>query len=173
MKRSGYTLVECIVIVSISAVILSMVGTLIASLSRAQRRYDEQIRLVRVVDQLGMRFRADIRAASGLPVERIDVGLRTLAIPVAEHQTREYQAEPNRVVRTVKRGDTVEHRDVYLLPPGTEVGWRISEDEQRNLAAMALTRRTATTSGRPADTEIIVIEAPVSADWRFTRHHGT
>jgi prepilin-type N-terminal cleavage/methylation domain-containing protein len=115
-KRSGFTLVELLVVISMMAVILPMAGGTVFFLLRAQSQSAEALRDAMAMTQLSHTFRSDVHAAHGARLVSGTAAGDGIVLELDDSRTAEYQPEANGCVsRTVRRGETRERREQFRI----------------------------------------------------------
>ena len=120
---AGFTLIEMLVTIGITASILTLGGICFAEIIRlrgAQNRYFVRLQ---AADHLLRRIERDVRAAHAFAgsAGEFDAGDHTLIV-VSHDGTIVYRWEQDRMVRVVRRGDG-SHRSVVTIVPGMTVGF--------------------------------------------------
>jgi prepilin-type N-terminal cleavage/methylation domain-containing protein len=112
-KRSGFTLVELLVVISILAVVLPMAGGTIFFLLRAQSQSAEGLRDAMAITQLSHTFRSDVHAARAA---RMPADATGCELELEDSRMIVYRAEPiGFVSRIVRRGAVVERREQFRI----------------------------------------------------------
>ena len=121
MKR-GMTLLEVLLSVGLSGVVLTVVTTLLSALWRADGRMRADLEARQSLARLELALREDIHAAKGALID--DRGSLTLEMS-GEQAT--YSTEGPRVVRVLRSGDDVDHRDSFVLPRDSAAVFRLQQ----------------------------------------------
>lgn len=117
-KRSGFTLVELLVVISLLAVILPMAGGTVFFLLRAQSQSADALRDSMAITQLSHVFRTDVHSARSARVARSSPADQGVLLDLDGSRVIEYRTEPNDFVsRIVRRGETVERRERFRVGP--------------------------------------------------------
>lgn len=113
-RRRGTSLVESVVVISLVSLVLALSATMLIASFRAHERAVAREDLQRSFARLARRLRTDAHAASSAEMlpDKDAAGVR-LSLP--EGRTIAYEAGRGEVVRTVRRDEAVEHRDVFAL----------------------------------------------------------
>jgi len=164
-RRRGYALIELLVLITIVAVMLGLCAGMLHLLMRLDRvgrsAADEAADMAR----LGRDFRADAHASPAAgPAGRTPDGI-TLA--VAEGRSVEYRARPTDILRTVREGDKVRHREQYRRPARSAVRFEVARDGPAAIASLTISREPGGKDGSPA--RDVRIDAALGLDRRFSR----
>ena len=111
-RRSGYSLIECVVFLTAVSIILGLSATLIHNLLKLDRTDRQRADAAEMVAALGQSLRNDAHAST----KAGDVTPAKLALGFDDGRSVVYQVEPTRIVRTLKRSDKTTHYDVFNLP---------------------------------------------------------
>jgi prepilin-type N-terminal cleavage/methylation domain-containing protein len=117
-KRSGFTLLELLVVISLLAVILPMAGGTVFFLLRAQSQSADALRDAMAITQLSHVFRSDVHSARSARVAGDSAADEGVLLDLDGSRVIEYRTEPNDFVsRIVRRGETVERRERFRVGP--------------------------------------------------------
>jgi len=167
-KRTGFTLIEVLVVVSLLAVILPMAGGTIFFLLRAQSQSAEGLREEMALSQFSHTFHSDSHAARSVRSTGPVPAQNKMMFDIGNSRTIEYLAEPNGLVRrTVRRADTVERREQFRVGVASA---RFEIFDQGKEAAVTVTPRTpgsAQLDGHSRPATGIRIAATVGRDSRL------
>src|SRR3954470_2048998 len=114
-RRTGKSLIEALVIISMMSVILGLAATSLASLFRLRYVMIRDAEQAASLDRLAMRLRLDAHEAISCAVDNDCV------FKVAHDRSIQYSVARPRIVREVRREDKVVHRDTFSLPRNTAV----------------------------------------------------
>jgi prepilin-type N-terminal cleavage/methylation domain-containing protein len=115
-KRSGFTLLEMVIVISILAVILPMAGSTLFFLMRAQSQSADALRDAMAITQLSHAFRTDVHAARSARPAQNSQADQAVILELDGDRLIEYRAEANdSVSRTVRRGETVERSERFRV----------------------------------------------------------
>jgi len=154
-KRSGFTLVELLVVISLLAIILPMAGGTVFFLLRAQSQSADALRDAMAITQLSHVFRTDVHAARSARVAGNSPADQGVVLDLDGARVIEYRTEPSDFVsRIVRRGETVERRERFRVGPvrprfaiaegGSEIAVTISP---RARGFVPVDKSTTTTAG--------------------------
>lgn len=137
-RRRGYSLIECIVLISVlSALIGLSAGTiqLLLKLDRAGRAASEEaVALAR----LARDFRDDAHEAP--PVDPPGRSTDRVVLTLSESKTVEYTIRPGDVLRTVRQGEKVLRHETYRRPARASARIDVAIDGPRPIASMVFDR---------------------------------
>lgn len=111
-RRSGYSLIECIVFLTAVSIILGLSATLIHNLLKLDRTDRQRADAAEMVASLGQTLRNDAHAST----KAVEVTAAKISLAFDDGRAVVYQVEPTRIVRTLKRPDKSTHYDVFNLP---------------------------------------------------------
>ena len=161
-RRPGTTLIEILATLTILSLLLGLCGGMIHLLLKLDRSgrttSDEAADLVR----LARDFRADVHAATTPKSDKPD----RLDLAVGVGRTIEYQARPADILRTVREGDKIRHRETYRRPARSSVRFTLTADGSPPLAAVVIDRPLNGTDGSLYHD--LRIEAAVGSDSRYS-----
>jgi type II secretory pathway pseudopilin PulG len=144
--RSGKTLLEALVIITMLGVVLTGVTTTLVTSFRVERQLSRDTAQEASLARLASRVRTDAHAAIGA---KIDSGCELM---LADGRTVRYAFESPRIVREVRRGDAILHRDAFLLPAKAEVAFSAASEADGQLVRVSIT---------PADQPVQAFATPV------------
>lgn len=133
LRSAGFTLVEVLLVVSLSSIVLCTVGVIFHSLHSAQRSLGEHQTAIDNIARLADQFRADVHSASSAQI--------TPAAPSSDNQSPhdmlklsqpgqtqvDYETDGNCVTRVARSGDQITQRESYALPERCQVQWRLDD----------------------------------------------
>ena len=132
-RKAAFTLVEMLIVVSLSSIVLCTVGVIFHGLRSAQRALGEHQTAIDNIARLAEQFRADVHsAASAETTPAAESGdnespndMLKLAQP--GEKVIEYAADGNCVTRIVRAGDQTTQRESYALPERCQVQWQLDD----------------------------------------------
>ena len=157
--RSGYTLVEMLVVISVNSVLMAAAVTLLAALVKSDRSGQQHCERTRALVQLAEQFRDDVATASDATIATNQVG-ETLRLRFGDERTVEYVRDGKRIRRLEHEGSAASSREAYSLAELSNATFGISEDK---LTALSLTF----TDNMSGFGDAWHIEAPLARDRRF------
>lgn len=136
MKRTGYSLVDALVAISISSVLASVALGLLGALVRAdhsgRRHLNETQSLARLAGQL----RCDIGAAEEASLAD---GAARLMLRLPGGRSVEFAAEPGRATREERLGDVRQLHEQFVLPEAARLQFAVDDDPKAGVATASLT----------------------------------
>jgi prepilin-type N-terminal cleavage/methylation domain-containing protein len=120
-RRSGVSLVEMLVVMTVAGVMMGLAITTIHLLLGAEHEATKSVRYAASVSRLARAFRDDIHAAGEVEVPPAEPGKPvTLIASTAGGQIR-YELESHLATRVETTGDGEANRDVFYFPPGSRL----------------------------------------------------
>jgi hypothetical protein len=117
-RRTGTTLVELLVVITVGAVMLGLSVTAIHLLLGAEHEASRSTRYAASLARLARAFRDDIHAAQAVELPAIEAGdAEVLLIGAGGGQQIRYELETNRAMRLEAVDDGPPQRDVFYFPP--------------------------------------------------------
>jgi len=136
--RSGKSLVELMVVISVVSVVLAACTTTLAALLHLERQFRRDAEQTTTLARLATRIRSDAHQASGLQAGETCV----LSLPGGE--AIHYALDGRAITRIVRRGEAIVHRDAFRLPGDAAIAFQAVEQSGGQLL-----RLTIRSSGRP------------------------
>jgi prepilin-type N-terminal cleavage/methylation domain-containing protein len=117
MNRRGSSLVEMLLVIAVSGVVMALVAGLIGAMLHAQATARQAARRSSELARLSLRFRTDAHSAAGASAEgRTPSGAASrLTLAMGGDRSIEFSATGGRVDRIRKEGETIVHRDSFVL----------------------------------------------------------
>jgi len=143
--RTGKTLLEAVVIISIMSLIVGLAATSLATLFRLRQQMSRDSEQAAALARLGTRLRQDIHEA--VAVELND----DCSLALADGRSIRYSYSAPSMVREVKRDETVVHRDRFLLPRSASAEFSRNSDSPGKLVRLSI---------RPTEVRTRRIEMP-------------
>lgn len=128
--RRGFTLIEVAVVVTITSLLFALSATTIVALLRVERQCAMDAASAQSLSRLVARWRADVHAATAANCEQ------GCALARDDGRTVHYEFESPAVQREVRRGDTIEHRDAFLLAADSETTFSSKIAGEKSLVIM-------------------------------------
>jgi type II secretory pathway component PulJ len=154
-RRSGKTLIEMLILISLTSVILGIVATTLIALFKTDRQVRRDLEQQTTLARLGSRFRTDAHAAKSCQIDK------TCDLALPDGRVIRYSLEGQRLSREVRRNGTVEHRDAFVLAdtaavrfeqPATQGGRLV----RLSIAAKEFSDKPYLTAVRPATIDAAV-----------------
>lgn len=117
-QRSGITILEMVVVVSVMTMVLAVAFTTLHTVLRAESLGMTGLAAATNRARLARQFRSDVHAAQLASVETDGEGRPRLRLAMSGATSVDYTAEGDSVQRTVAAGDTLRSRETYPLAPG-------------------------------------------------------
>lgn len=129
-QRSGHSLIELVIVVTLVGTALSGAAVTLATLARVDRTLRDQQQRSEQWTRLAYQFRGDVRAANAgsTPASQDDVkpsdgkasdvdasAASLLKLERSRGREVEYRAAVERIERVVREGDQIVHRDTFYL----------------------------------------------------------
>jgi type II secretory pathway component PulJ len=162
LRRPAVTLIEMQVVITLMAVLVGLTGVCLHGMVRAQDRLRRNVQRRVSLDRFSLQLRTDAHAANAARLDD-DQATRSLVLTAMDASEIVYRAEASEVSRTVRRGETVQHRDTYQLPGLASVQWELSDDAQ---LAVVLDSAPAQGVGKYATAPPMRLEAAVGVQAR-------
>jgi type II secretory pathway component PulJ len=178
MKRSGKSLIEMMIVMSLLSSILLLCGQMLMGMFRADTAQSAVAERTAAHLRLADRFRADVHSASEARLEPVGEGVtrkEQLVLSLPEGRTATYAAGTT-LTRTVKKGDQRVSFDAWPLASDA-VQWELANGSKKVilllLTPLPKASQPATATGTAASdetaarsTESVRIEATVGFDGR-------
>ena len=123
------------VVVAILSVVMVLATTTLTTLFRVQRQIAGDVAQDLAIARLAKHWRADAHEAIEAST---DAGC---SLVLTDGRTIQYAFSERAIVREVRRGSTIEHRDAFVLPRRAEVRFSIAPLAGGQLLARRLRRR--------------------------------
>jgi prepilin-type N-terminal cleavage/methylation domain-containing protein len=136
-NRRGYSLVECLVAMTVVSAVFAPVTLLVHALYRAESRVRDAVAGDRELDRLAVQLRQDAHQALSATVGG-GSGPRELTFRWPEEQTAQYTLSPGQIERVVRQGEVVLHREGYAAPPSAAMHWEIQAGHALPLVALRI-----------------------------------
>jgi prepilin-type N-terminal cleavage/methylation domain-containing protein len=139
--RRGYSLVECLVAISLFGFIFGTIALTLHSVRRGDFGVRDEIQQERSVDRLALLLREDVHRATSASLEadqqrpKSETSLR-LVLPAKRFV--DYKLEADDVVRTLRDGDQIVLRDRFPIRSLSLASWKIDSSVARPLVTLWL-----------------------------------
>ena len=168
--RRGWTLLEAVVVMTLAAVLVGLVGAILWGVLRTSGNQRAELTQQGVSGRLAEQFRADVAAAQECqPLDEQEPESGIMLSGLGERRV-EYRPAEERLERTLYRGQHVEGRETYQLGAGRRVKLNISPKPPNVVGCILIDNASA---GEPQDASIqrSTILAVLGRDQRF-EHPG-
>jgi type II secretory pathway pseudopilin PulG len=155
-RRQGKSLVEMLVIIAVLSVVLMGAVTTLVTLLRIERQIHRDLAQGQALARLASRVRTDAHQA----VAATTAGDCDLTL--ANGRTIHYAFDAPRIVREVRRGSAVEHRDGFPLPAGAEVAFSLADEAGGKLLRLSIAAADTSTTAHAVPVRPTSIEAVVN-----------
>jgi len=174
VKRSGKSLIELIVVISVMSMVMLIAVRTISQLMRADASGGKSLVAETSLARLSHQFRRDVHAArkAQLVIPEENAASR-LQLSLPENTIAEYRPFAEKILRTVRRGEETISRETFHLSRG-ENRFEISEDDTPIISLVHL-RKTAESYENPpghAREKEIRIEAIRGRNHRYTKREN-
>jgi len=131
-KRSGKSLIEALVLITLLTIALGMSTTSLATLFRIHRLIRADAEQAAALARLATQFRSDAHEAVSSSIDDHCV------LTLADGRTIHYSREAPRLVRQVRRGDKVLHRDTFIMAKSAAVTFEREGDTESGLVRLSI-----------------------------------
>jgi type II secretory pathway pseudopilin PulG len=154
-RRSGKSLIEMLILISLTSVVLGTVATTLVALFKTDRQVRRDVEQQTTLARLGSRFRTDAHAARSCQIGK------ACDLSWPDGRVVRYALEGHRLSREVRRGDSIEHHDTFVLPDTAAVRFEQPADRGGRLVRLSITAKEHTdkpflTAVRPATIDAAV-----------------
>lgn len=169
-RRQGYTLVEALVVIALTAVTLTIVTVCMHTLHRAEHQLRDELQAQRLVERLGAQLRMDAHQAIAVTTKDgvENPRARVLTLTQSNNLSIEYSLGNNGVERTVKRGSDVEHREHFHFAPASGNFWIVDAARPYPFVALHLVQRRSIGDSK-AEHDVTVVQAAVGISNQLVR----
>jgi len=183
-SRSGTTLVEMLVVMSLAAVMMGVSVCTIHFLLDAEHEATRAVRFNTSVARLTQAFRNDIHAARQVELPAAEDGKPARLIATVDGGLVRYEIDVHQVTRIETEGEKPAHREAYYFPAHSRIrfeqrpdGDRTAENKtgqklvvvQIDMAAGGTGTREVPSLGRDEPKRHLAIEAVLGRDHRFEK----
>lgn len=117
LRRSGTTLVEMLIVMSVAAVMMGVSVCAIHLLLDAEREATRAVRFNTSVARLAQAFRADIHAARQVELPDAEDGMPAVLVASLDGRQIRYELDAHQATRIETEGEHQVHREAYYFPP--------------------------------------------------------
>jgi hypothetical protein len=133
-RRRGWSLLELLVVISAATLLLTIAAGLVFQMLKVGGAERSRVVAANNMERLGRDLRADAHAASKV----VDLSGGRLLLSLPEGRVVEYSVRGREILRTVRHGEKVHHREEYGLPSGAGPRFESLRDGTRPLIAIVL-----------------------------------
>ncbi len=162
-RRSGFSLVELLAVISIATVLLSLLGSVLHKTLQQQHASVRSLTFQRTASRLSHAFRRDVHAAHDVSLDDTTLTLNS------PNGTIVYRTEGSTVARKATN-DMTTHHDEFDLPAGCPATFRLSANQARATLELTLCNRDfgiSPTNVEEAPPKQLPITASVGRDNRL------
>ena len=164
IQRRGLSLIEMLVVMTVSVAVVGLVAGMIRLLMKADRAAEDHLVRSGAVDQLSDSFRQHVRAAREAKTVQQD-GADKLQLKLDEARTVEFLAREQVVIRSEREAGQIRRQDRYTVPVGSAVRFEVQSDEKSTTVSLVLARRLGQPDrGPPRE---LRVHAMLGRDLRF------
>lgn len=169
LRRRATSLLEMLTIIVLVSMVVTLLGGAWQSLGRVQRRLEQALEESRQVQRLAERFRADVRDARDVAVAAAPGAAEHGGCTLTHRDGRaiEYRSRAGGLERLVRRGETLEHRDLFRLSPEVRSELMLSQAGPTPQVELRLSRVesiVASHAGKPAAAATTAEDQPEASD---------
>ena len=156
-RRTGVTLIELIVVMTVLSVVWLSITTVLYTLYRADHRLRDDLQCEFAMDRLANRLRLDAHSATSANLLDLAEGGHELVLSIADERNVHYGLSDEGVYRIVRKGAAILHQDVFLVGHAT-ANWELRSPPDPWVIVLTLTTR----EGRSQSTRVRRIKAAVA-----------
>jgi prepilin-type N-terminal cleavage/methylation domain-containing protein len=119
-RQQGYTLIELLMVVSLTSIALATVGVMLHGVFRAQRSMSDHTQFIEHFSRLAEQFRNDVHRSPS-----VEPTGRSCNFATPEGTQIEYRIDTDGVSRIVRTGNQVLQRDTHFLPTEFTGTWKL------------------------------------------------
>lgn len=153
-KRSGYSLVECLVAIALIGATMTTVAVAMSGMQRASQRVRGEIASEMELQRFAVQLRADTHAALSAVEETEENGgaaARSIRLALSDEKSVQYSLEAGCIQRVQRRGDELLHRETYRLPEMYSAHWELEKNGSASMVSLKLEPEPVELSGRMGD----------------------
>lgn len=140
-KRGGFSLVECLIAISLMAVVFSTIAVAMSGLRRCSRRIREESQVELDLERFSSQLRADAHLALSVDLEdSADPGsaANTLLLTLTDERSVRYTLQARSIQRVLRQGEEPRHRETYRLPPSCTAHWQVDVDRPSPMVSLRI-----------------------------------
>jgi prepilin-type N-terminal cleavage/methylation domain-containing protein len=166
-RRRGYSLVELLVVISVSSVLASVAVGLIGILMGVDRGGRRHLHETNALARLAQQFRADVAAAESASSD----GPHELHLRLSGGRVVDYASEAGQATREERLGQESQMHEQFSLPEEARLAFEVAADQRPAMASASLAAANdAAGAGDSATVRLgWRVEAAVGRELRFSR----
>jgi prepilin-type N-terminal cleavage/methylation domain-containing protein len=140
--RRGFTLIEILVVITLTSTILGGIAVLLHGVWRTERSVSDHRTQMTVLFHVAELFRADTNAGE-LTAPAPEPGgpaVDQVALAYPNERILEYRAADAQIERIVRIRGAITHRDTFKLAANSSASWRLGAAEPRRLIMQIIRR---------------------------------
>ena len=179
--RSGFTLVEMLVVISVAAVMLGLSVSTIHLLLDAEHEAARSLRFNTSVARLAQAFRGDMHASRQVELPASEAGQPIVLVASADGRQFRYELDAHLATRIETEAGKEVHREVYYFPPHSSLRFEHRSDQKGpdqklvlleiEMAAGGRGSRAVPSAASDGPKRRYAIEAALGRDHRFERRN--
>lgn len=130
--RRGKTLIEMLLLISVLSVILATTAATLIALMKTDRQLRRDLDQQTTLARLGEKFRADAHSAASCQLG----AACDLTLP--DGRVVRYEVRSGQVVREVRQGEQVQHRDTFYLPETAAITFHQPAESESRLVQLRI-----------------------------------
>ena len=166
-RRGGYSLVELLVVISVSSVLASVAVGLIGILMGVDRGGRRHLHETNALARLAQQFRADVAAAEDLASD----GPHGLHLRLSDGRVVDYASEAGLATREERLGEERRAREQFALPDEARLAFEVAAEQRPAIASASLASANDAAGGGDSAAVRLGwrVEATVGRELRFSR----
>jgi hypothetical protein len=158
--RRGATLIEVLVMITVISVVMAGAATTLVALLHIERQARSDQTELQTLANLAARWRTDVHAAMAASVGD------GCELTMADGRTIRYSFAVPRIAREVRRGETIVHRDSFVLPPQAQGEFTMAENHPGWLLRLSIAPTPVSASANAAEVRPAVLDAVINLHGR-------
>jgi len=164
-RRSGFTLVEMLVVIAVLSTVLTTIGLTMHTLFMSSQRMRDMLFHRQQIERFVWQLREDTHQASAVAVKKRDqnnVAATNLELTCPASRTIQYILTNEQIDRVERRGTQLEHQESYAVVARLDTGWQIETQGESPLVKIQLVPGTGLAPRRRPDLDAINVAAAVN-----------
>jgi type II secretory pathway pseudopilin PulG len=154
--RRGATLIEVMVMITVISVVMTGAATTLVALLRLERQARSDQSELQTLANLAARWRTDVHAAIAASADD------DCELTVTDGRTIRYSFAESRIAREVRLGETIVHRDAFVLPSRAQVEFTMADSHAGRLLRLSIAPATVSASPIGAPVRPAVLDAVIN-----------